>query len=97
MSEVVSNGAVQTEKNNELKSNLPAKKNGFWPSIKAILFREIEVTLSPRQQKIEDFLNKEIPITMTPKQEAIINKMKAFLYQEISFSKIKKNKCSTNN
>lgn len=92
MSQGFVSGEYQTENNNKIKSDLPARRNGFWPSIKAILFKEINVTLSPRQQKVEDFLNKEVNITMTPKQEEIINKIKAFLYQDISLSNGKKNK-----
>jgi len=71
-------------------TNLPAKR-GVWESIKAFLFKEIDVTLTPGQQKFEDFINsKKIEVTMTPKQEEIINKMKKFLLQEVSLGGTKK-------
>ena len=46
-----------------VKSNLPAKVN-FWTKVRNVMFYEIKVELTPRQQKIEDdinnFLHKEI-------------------------------------
>ena len=44
-------GGVETEFVSE--STLPAK-TGFWPKVKAFLFQEIKVELTPHQQNIED-------------------------------------------
>lgn len=80
-------GSTSTYNNN---TNLPMKKTGIWGTIRAFLFKEVDVTLTPGQQKFENFINsKTIEVTMTPKQEEIINKMKKFLFQELTFGKAK--------
>lgn len=38
------------------QSSLPVKV-GFWGKVKAFLFQEINVELTPKQQKVEDELN----------------------------------------
>ena len=53
----------------EVGTNLPTK-TGFWNKIKAVLFYEIKVELTPYQQKIEDEINE-------------------FLYQEITWERVK--------
>lgn len=61
-------------------TNLPAT-TGFWSKFKSVLFYEIKVELTPKQQKIEneinDFLHQEITWT----------KVKDFLFQEVTFGK----------
>lgn len=73
----------------ETKEQLPAK-TGFWPKLGSILFREVNVTLTPRQQKMEDTLNKHFGLS--EKQQKIIDRIKAFWLQEINFGKNKKEK-----
>ncbi len=65
-------------------SNLPAK-TGFWNKVKAILFYDVKIELTPYQQKIEDELNDFLY------QEITWAKVKDFLFQEVTFGK-KKNK-----
>lgn len=75
-------GGVETEFVSE--STLPAK-TGFWPKVKAFLFQEIKVELTPAQQKFEDDLNDFLHIELTWQD------FKDFLFQDITFGK-KKNK-----
>ena len=65
-------------------SNLPTK-TGFWNKVKAILFYDVKIELTPYQQKIEDELNDFLY------QEITWAKVKDFLFQEVTFGK-KKNK-----
>ena len=62
-------------------SNLPAKPKGFFSKLKAILFYEIKVELTPYQQKVEDEINEFLH------QEITWQGFKNFLFQDISFSK----------
>lgn len=62
-------------------SNLPAKPKGIFSKIKAILFYDIKVELTPYQQKIEDEINDFLH------QEVTWQGFKNFLFQDISFSK----------
>ena len=55
---------------------LPAKV-GAWPKVKAFLFQEIKVELTPAQQKFEDNLNAFLH------QEITWEKVHDFLFQEI--------------
>ena len=75
-------GGVETEFVSE--STLPAKV-GFWPKVKAFLFQEIKVELTPAQQKFQDDLNDFLHIELTWQD------FHDFLFQEIHFGK-KKNK-----
>lgn len=61
-------------------ANLPVK-TGFWNSFKTILFKEIKVELTPRQQKIENEINEFLH------QEITWEKVHDFLFQEIKFGK----------
>lgn len=88
----VSVGDVGGE-NKTTNAELPTK-TGFWPKLSSILFREVNVTLSEKQQKaqdelqaLEDKLNEDLEVKMTPKQQSIIDKMKAFWLQEIRIGK----------
>jgi len=72
----------------ETNQQLPAK-SGFWPKLSSILFREVDVKLTPGQQKVEDALNKHFGLT--EKEKSIIERMKAFWLQEITIGKKKKN------
>ncbi len=60
------------------EKQLPVKV-GFWNKLKSILFYEINVELTPYEQKVEDeingFLNKEVTF----------DGIKSFLFQEIKF------------
>lgn len=76
----------------EQSKNLPVKSNGIWGKIKAFFTKEIEVTMTPSQQKIVDFLSKDLEVTMTPNQEKTIQKMRDFLFQEVTIEKKNKNK-----
>ncbi len=75
-------GGVETEFVSE--STLPAKV-GMWPKVKAFLFKEIVVELTPAQQKFENDLNEFLHIEITWQD------FKDFLFQEVNFGK-KKNK-----
>lgn len=65
-------------------SELPAKV-GIWPKVKAFLFQEIKIELTPAQQKFQDDLNDFLHIELTWQD------FKDFLFQDITFGK-KKNK-----
>ena len=65
-------------------ASLPTKV-GMWPKVKAFLFQEIKVELTPAQQKFEDDLNDFLHIELTWQD------FKDFLFQDITFGK-KKNK-----
>lgn len=69
-------GGVETEFVSE--STLPAK-TGMWPKVKAFLFQEIKVELTPAQQKFEDDLNEFLHIEITWQD------FKDFLFQEVKF------------
>ena len=64
-------------------SNLPAKTN-LWTKMKSVLFYELKVELTPKQQKIEDEINEFLY------QEITWEKVRNFLFQEITFKKAKK-------
>ncbi len=64
------------EENNE--TALPTKV-GFWGKFKAFLFQEINVELTPYQQKVEDEVNEFLH------QEITWQGVKNFLFQEIKF------------
>ena len=81
MSEKIT-GGVETDVVNN--AGLPAKV-GVWPKVKAFLFQEIKVELTPAQQKFEDDLNDFLHIELTWQD------FKDFLFQDITFGK-KKNK-----
>lgn len=71
-------GGVETNVASE--SALPAK-TGIWPKVKAFLFQEIKVELTPAQQKFEDDLNDFLHIELTWQD------FKDFLFQDITFGK----------
>lgn len=62
-------------------SNLPAKQKGIFSKLKAILFYDIKVELTPYQQKVENEINDFLH------QEVTWQGFKDFLFQDISFSK----------
>lgn len=64
-------------------TNLPTKR-GFWDKVKAVLFYEIKVELTPYEQKVEDEINEFLH------QEITWGKVKDFLFQDITFGKKKK-------
>ena len=61
-------------------SNLPSQVS-VWTKIKNILFQEITVELTPKQQKVEDEINAFLH------QEITFKKVHDFLFQEITFGK----------
>lgn len=65
-------------------ANLPAK-TGFWNKVKAVFLKEIKVELNPYEQKIEKEINDFLH------QEITWQKVKNFLFQDISFGKKKSN------
>ncbi len=75
-------GGVETDVVNN--AELPAKV-GVWPKVKAFLFQEIKVELTPAQQKFQDDLNDFLHIELTWQD------FKDFLFHDITFGK-KKNK-----
>lgn len=78
MSKKIMGGVETTEFVSE--SSLPAKV-GVWPKVKAFLFQEIKVELTPAQQKFEDDLNDFLHIELTWQD------FKDFLFQDITFGK----------
>lgn len=58
------------------QNNLP-EKTGIWTKIKNVLFYEIKVELTPKQQKIEDDINNFLH------QEVTWQSFKNFLFQEV--------------
>lgn len=52
---------------------------GFWSKFKSFLFQEINVELTPYQQKVEDEINEFLH------QEITWTGVKNFLFQEIRF------------
>ena len=61
-------------------SNLPAKKS-FWTKLKGLLTYQINVELTPHQQKIEDEINEFLH------QEITWQSFKNFLFKDITFGK----------
>lgn len=59
-------------------NQLPTKV-GLWSKIKSFLFQEINVELTPYQQKVEDDINEFLH------QEITWQGFKNFLFQEIKF------------
>lgn len=88
-------GGVKTDINNNVETgvmennmtgaNLPAK-TGFWNKVKAVMFYDLKIELTPYQQKIEDEINDFLY------QEITWAKVKDFLFQEVSFGKKKDKK-----
>ena len=62
----------------EENQELPVKL-GFWNKVKSFLFQEINVELTPYQQKVEDEINEFLH------QEITWQGVKNFLFQEIRF------------
>lgn len=83
-SEEIGLGGIESALNNEVNgsefkvvgSNLPAKPS-VWTKIKNVLFYEIKVELTPKQQKIEDEINEFLH------QEITWKSVKNFLFQEV--------------
>lgn len=82
MSEKIMGGVEITDSASE--TALPAKV-GMWPKVKAFLFQEIKVELTPAQQQFQNDLNDFLHIELTWQD------FHDFLFQEIHFGK-KKNK-----
>lgn len=85
-------GGVKTDINDNVEAgviensitgtNLPAK-TGFWNKVKAVMFYDLKIELTPYQQKIEDEINEFLH------QEITWEKVHDFLFQEIRFGKKK--------
>ena len=85
-------GGVKTDINDNVEAgviensitgtNLPAK-TGFGNKVKAVMFYDLKIELTPYQQKIEDEINDLLY------QEITWAKVKDFLFQEVSFGKKK--------
>lgn len=77
-------GGVQTNNENGMSeaANLPTKTT-LWDKVKAVLFYEIKVELTPYEQKIEDEINEFLY------QDITWAKVKDFLFQEVTFGKKK--------
>lgn len=54
-------------------------KTSFWSKVRTFLFQEINVELTPYQQKVEDEINEFLH------QEITWQGVKGFLFQEIRF------------
>lgn len=65
-------------------SNLPVKPT-FASRLKSVLFYEVNVELTPYQQKVEDEINEFLH------QEITWEKVKNFLFQEVTFGSKKTN------
>ena len=70
-----------------VETTLPVKR-GFWNSFRAFWLQEVNIELTPKQQKIEDELNEFLF------QEVTWQKVHDFLFQEVTFGK--KNKQNSN-
>lgn len=66
-----------------VETTLPVKK-GFWNSFKAFWLQEVNIELTPKQQKIEREINEFLY------QEVTWQKIHDFLFQEVTFGKKKK-------
>lgn len=66
-----------------VETTLPVKK-GFWNSFKAFWLQEVNIELTPKQQKIEREINEFLY------QEVTWQKVHDFLFQEVTFGKKKK-------
>lgn len=80
-------GGVEFEgaQNEQAQGNgLPAKQ-GLWSKFKGFWLQEINVELTPYQQKVEDEINEFLH------QEITWGKVKDFLFQEVTFGKKKGN------
>ena len=62
----------------ENNCQLPTKVN-FWNKVRTFLFQEINVELTPYQQKVEDEINEFLH------KEITWQGVKGFLFQEIRF------------
>ena len=60
--------------------NLPAKPSSMWNKLKGIFCYEIEVELTPYQQKIEDEINEFLH------QEITWEGFKKFLFQDVNIT-----------
>jgi len=69
-----------------VENQLPTKVS-FWSKVKSFLFQEINVELTPYQQKVEDeinaFLHQEV--TWQGIKGFLFQGVKSFLFQEIKF------------
>lgn len=79
-------GGVETDVVSNMASEelLPAKV-GVWPKVKAFLFQEIKLELTPAQKQFKDDLNDFLHIELTWQD------FKDFLFQDITFGKKNKN------
>ena len=87
MSEKIMDGAEFENENevaNNNKWNVPVKQ-GFWSKFKNFWLQDIEVELTPYQQKVEDEINEFLH------QEITWGKVKDFLFQEVEITVGKKN------
>ena len=73
-------GGVQFEGEQNQENVLPVKQ-GFWSKFKNFWLQEINVELTPKQQKIEDEINEFLH------REITWGKVHDFLFQEITFGK----------
>ncbi len=62
----------------EVNNQLPTKV-GFWSKFKSFMLQEINVELTPTQQRVEDEINEFLH------QEVTWQGIKGFLFQEIRF------------
>ena len=60
------------------QSQLPVNI-GFWNKVRTFLFQEVNVELTPTQQKVEDSINNFLH------QDVTWQGVKSFLFQEIKF------------
>lgn len=69
----------------EKANNALPTKIGFWTKFKNFWLQEINVELTPKQQKVEDEINEFLH------QEITWQGVKDFLFQEVTFGKKNKN------
>ena len=74
------NGNIENKGVENVNSALPTKVS-FWTKIKNFLFQDINVELTPYQQKIEDEINEFLH------QEVTWQGFKNFLFQDVTFGK----------
>lgn len=63
-----------------VETTLPVKK-GFWNSFKTFWLQEVNIELTPKQQKVEREINEFLY------QEVTWDKVRDFLFQEVTFGK----------
>ena len=71
-------------------ASLPVER-GFWSNFKAFWLQDVNIELTPKQQKVENEINEFLY------QDVTWQKIHDFLFQEVTFGKKNKNGYTSNN